>query len=72
MSRRKVYIAPSMGDVGKAINDVFDRHSDIDPSLADPEIRQGFIMFVWTVGQILAKQLTEREETTPAVDTEEK
>ena len=72
MPHRKVYIPPSLADVGKAVNEVFDRHVHGDPTLADPQVRQGFISFLWMAGRILAKHLSEGEDINNSVDTEEK
>ena len=72
MPRRKVYIPPSLVEIGKAVNAVFDHHSGENPSLADPEIRQGYISFLWIAGQILAKHLSTPEDIDHPVDTDEK
>jgi predicted nicotinamide N-methyase len=72
MPYRKVYIPPSLVEIGKAVNIVFDRYSAQDSSLADPEIRQGYISFLWIAGQILAKHLSTPEDIDHPVDTSEK
>ena len=72
MPRRKVYVPPSLSEIGKRVNAVFDRHGAEAPFFSDPDVRQGFISFLWIAGKILAKNRTELERGGDPVDTQEK
>jgi hypothetical protein len=70
--RRRVYIPPSLSQIGAAVNAMANRRRVDDPILIDPTIQQGLISFLWIAGKILAKNLTEAEQATEPVDTHEK
>ena len=72
MSKHKIYYPPSLPTIGKFVQRAFDQLSEEDPTYARPEVRQGFMQFMWIASIIVAKHMSEADSQDNFVDTDSK